>query len=109
RDRRRSASADFRWSMCATMLKLRTRSGGIIGGSLAEAPSAVTIRRMRRGIGVRQPLPWEAPGGNQAVEAWVDTRLEQLGMRRTGPMEPRPRPWSIVLTVPTSNGGCYFK
>jgi hypothetical protein len=24
-------------------------------------------------------------------------------------MEPRPRPWSIVLTVPTSEGSCYFK
>jgi Phosphotransferase enzyme family len=24
-------------------------------------------------------------------------------------MEPRPRPWSIVLTVPTSTGACYFK
>ena len=24
-------------------------------------------------------------------------------------MEPRPRPWSIVLTVPASTGACYFK
>src|SRR5687768_6374081 len=34
----RSASVDLPWSMCATMLKLRMRSGGITRGSLATAP-----------------------------------------------------------------------
>ena len=64
---------------------------------------------MRRGTGLRLPPPWEAPGWNEAVEAWVDGQLDRLAERRTGPMEPRPRPWSIVLTVPTSTGACYFK
>src|SRR5947207_14595651 len=38
--RRRSARVDLPWSMCATMLKLRMRSGGIIGPKLpsADAP-----------------------------------------------------------------------
>jgi hypothetical protein len=64
---------------------------------------------MRQTGGLRQPPPWEAPGWNETVEAWVDGELERLGLRRTGPMEPRPRPWSIVLTVPTSSSACYFK
>jgi len=58
---------------------------------------------------MRQPPPWEASGWSEAVLAWVDGELDRLGLRRTGPMEPRPRPWSIVLTVPTSTGACYFK
>ena len=30
-------------------------------------------------------------------------------MRQTGPIQARPRPWSIVLSVPTSGGTCFFK
>jgi len=64
---------------------------------------------MRQGPGLREPPPWEEPGWIRPVEAWVDGQLERLGSRRISPMEARPRPWSIVLTVPTPEGPCYFK
>jgi hypothetical protein len=64
---------------------------------------------MRRGNQIRRPAPWEEPGWEGSVQAWIDERLEGLGMRQAGPMEARPRPWSIVLSVPTSGGTCYFK
>jgi len=64
---------------------------------------------MREGPRLREPPPWEEPGWIGPVEAWVDANLERLGARRTGAMEARPRPWSVVLTVPTSEGSCYFK
>jgi len=64
---------------------------------------------MRRGLGLREPPPWEEPGWDRSVDEWITEQLEQLGLHQTGPMEPRPRPWSIVLTIPTSGGTCYFK
>jgi hypothetical protein len=57
----------------------------------------------------RQLPPWEAVGWLAEVEEWVDGHLEGLGLQRTGPMEPRERPWSIVMRVPTSGDACWFK
>ena len=57
----------------------------------------------------RQLPPWDAPGWQDEVERWVDGQLDVVGLRRTGPMEPRARPWSIVMRVPTSGEACWFK
>ena len=57
----------------------------------------------------REPPPWSDPAWLSAVESWIDERLAERGLRRTGPMEPRARPWSIVLGVPTSGGRTWFK
>ena len=57
----------------------------------------------------REPPPWKDAAWQPAVEAWIEERLAEHGMRRTGPMEPRARPWSIVLGVPTSSGRTWFK
>jgi hypothetical protein len=57
----------------------------------------------------RIPPPWEDPGWQSGVEAWVAERLSEHGLRQSGPMEPRARPWSIVINVPTSGGPCWFK
>ena len=43
------------------------------------------------------------------MDEWIGQQLDRLGVHQTRPLEPRPRPWSIVLTVPTSGGACYFK
>ena len=57
----------------------------------------------------REPPPWDDPAWQPAAEAWIEERLAEHGLRRTGPMEPRERPWSIVLGVPTSGGRTWFK
>lgn len=57
----------------------------------------------------REPPPWSDPAWQPAVDAWIDERLGELRLRRTGPTEPRVRPWSIVLGVPTSGGNTWFK
>jgi hypothetical protein len=64
---------------------------------------------MRRGPLLRKPAPWEAPDWDRSVHAWISEQLDGLALRQTGPTEARPRPWSIVLSVPTSGGTCYFK
>lgn len=57
----------------------------------------------------REPPPWSDPAWQPAVDAWIEERLVELGLRRSGPMEPRARPWSIVLGVPTPGGRAWFK
>lgn len=49
--------------------------------------------------------PWQA-----AAEAWIGARLDDAGLSRSGPVErARLRPWSVLLTVPTSGGRYWFK
>jgi len=46
----------------------------------------------------------------QDAEAWILEQLEQRGDRLSGPIEqPRVRPWSTQLTVPTGAGRLWFK
>ena len=46
----------------------------------------------------------------QAAEAWIREQLDQHGDSLDGPIEqPRVRPWSTQLTVPTSAGRLWFK
>jgi hypothetical protein len=57
----------------------------------------------------RTPPAWEDAAWQPGVDAWVTERLSELGLHQTGPMEPRARPWSIVIKVPTSGGPLWFK
>ena len=58
----RSARVDFPWSMCATMLKLRMRSGGITGPKSSGAPIGMTAA-------VRRGQPPGVAGGASPVPA----------------------------------------
>jgi hypothetical protein len=53
--------------------------------------------------------PWLDPAWLREADAWIDAQLARRGLRRTGPDDPRMRPWSIVVRVPTSGGDHYFK
>jgi len=45
-----------------------------------------------------------------AAEAWTTERLAERGIDVTGPIEqPRVRPWSTQLVVPTTAGRVWFK
>jgi hypothetical protein len=55
-------------------------------------------------------LPWAQPGWFAQAHTWIDTQLDRLGIVLSGPIEqPHVRPWSTVLSVPTSAGTLYFK
>lgn len=44
------------------------------------------------------------------VYHWIDARLDELGLVRTGdPEQPHIHPWSTVLRVPTDRGQLWFK
>jgi hypothetical protein len=53
---------------------------------------------------------WEDPDFLAEVGVWVDARLRELDVARTGDVEqPHVRSWSTVLRVPTENGPVWFK
>jgi len=53
---------------------------------------------------------WTDASWLAGVQAWLDRRLEELGLERTGAAEqPHIRPWSTVLRVPTTGGDVWFK
>src|ERR671919_2235373 len=56
-----------------------------------------------------RPAPWRQVGWHEEAMAWTDAALARLGFQRTGPLEPRERPWSIVLTVETDAGRVFVK
>jgi hypothetical protein len=57
----------------------------------------------------RRP-PWEEDGWLDESTAWIQAQLDSVGVTRTGEIEEHHvRPWSIVLRVPTADGGLYFK
>ena len=43
------------------------------------------------------------------MQAWIHEQLDRLGASVTGPIEPRDRPWSMIMQVPTSDGQVWFK
>ncbi len=54
--------------------------------------------------------PWAQEGWLAEATAWIESSLEDLGRRPTGPLEQvRTWPLSAVLRVPTDNGPVYFK
>lgn len=55
-------------------------------------------------------LPWNEPGWPSEVSAWLSYQMETIGEGLVGELgEPRIRPWSVVIQVPTSIGSLYFK
>jgi hypothetical protein len=59
--------------------------------------------------GALRPPPWADPAWHAAASAWITDRLAERKVTVRGPLEPRLRPWSAVLGVPTSDGRCWFK
>ena len=55
-------------------------------------------------------MPWTQPTWLPEVESWVRAELERQGIALRGPLAERQiRPWSAVLSAPTSAGEVYFK
>ena len=53
---------------------------------------------------------WTEPGFVAAAHAWIDARLAELGLVRTGDIEqPHVRDWSTVMRAPTGRGDVFFK
>lgn len=53
---------------------------------------------------------WTSAEWRAAAETWILDRLAEAGLEPTGPIEqPRVRPWSTQLTVPTARGRFWFK
>ena len=50
------------------------------------------------------------PEWRAEVETWISERLAHAALTATGPIEqPRVRPWSTQLVVPTDGGTVWFK
>lgn len=55
-------------------------------------------------------LPWHEPAFLADATAWIDARLADAGLRRTGPIEqPHAFWWSTALQVPTDDGPMWCK
>lgn len=53
---------------------------------------------------------WRDRAWRAEVDAWIFDQVAQLGRRVTAPIEqPRIRPWSTALTIPTDAGRLWFK
>ncbi len=53
---------------------------------------------------------WIDPGWLAGAHSWIDARLADAGLRRTGEIEqPHVRSWSTVMRVPTDAGPVWFK
>lgn len=53
---------------------------------------------------------WRDPDFVAQAHAWIDGRLDELGLSRTGEVEqPHVVDWSTVMRVPTSAGDVWFK
>lgn len=53
---------------------------------------------------------WRDPEWLAGAHGWIDERLAELGLTRTGHSDqPHVRPWATVLRVPTNRGVVWFK
>jgi hypothetical protein len=53
---------------------------------------------------------WLTDVWREEVVAWLDERLREAGLARTGEVDqPRVRPWGTVLTAPTAGGRVWLK
>lgn len=56
------------------------------------------------------PVNWSDADWLAAVEGWVDARLAERGLARTGPAEQPHVPWwATALRIPTNDGVVWFK
>ena len=59
---------------------------------------------------MNQSLPWEVPGWNTEVEAWIAETLAAKDIKTTGPIrEVQRRPWSVLLRASTPEGNFFVK
>jgi hypothetical protein len=53
---------------------------------------------------------WTDPAWRAEADSWVDARLAELGLERSGEIEqPHVRPWATALRIPTTGGVVWFK
>ena len=53
---------------------------------------------------------WESESWRDRAVTWLDDQIETAGIERTGPVQQtRVRPWSTLLTAPTTAGATWFK
>ena len=53
---------------------------------------------------------WSSAAWRAQAEGWIDRRLAEAGLERTGVVEqPRVRPWATVLRAPTTSGVVWMK
>ena len=53
---------------------------------------------------------WSSAAWREQAEGWIDRRLAEAGLERTGAVEqPRVRPWATVLRAPTTGGDVWMK
>ena len=63
------------------------------------------MSQMGRGV-----TAWATAAWRDEATHWIDGRLADAGIARTGPVEqPRIQPWGTILTAPTANGPVWFK
>ena len=77
-------------------------------------PPRLCPRRMKTDLhSGRMPPETIGPHDDQLdhrAREWIIGRLDHAGLRCVGEMgEPRVRPWSIVIRVPTDDGAVWFK
>lgn len=59
---------------------------------------------------MEQEQRWEDPAWVATAHGWVDDRLGELGLTRTGEIEqPHVRAWATAMRVPTDAGHLWFK
>lgn len=86
-----------RWVALADLERRPTPLGRAIDGGVLE-PSAGDLQ------------PWYRPGWLAEMDAWIDTRITELGLRRHGPVR-QVRSWgrSALLRLETDRGGLWAK
>jgi hypothetical protein len=53
---------------------------------------------------------WSSQAWREQAAGWIDRRLAEAGLKRTGPVEqPRVRPWATVLRAQTTGGVIWMK
>jgi len=53
---------------------------------------------------------WADPAWRVEADSWVEARLDEIGLARTGEIEqPHVRPWATALRIPTTGGTVWFK
>ncbi|MEU6735492.1 aminoglycoside phosphotransferase family protein [Streptomyces physcomitrii] len=63
-----------------------------------------------RGVYPEARTPWEEEGWRREVFAWAGRELAALGLRVTGPLRVRLRPWSVLVRMPVAGqGAVWFK
>lgn len=76
-----------------------------LGARSRKSPSGESQHPAARGVRV-----WRSPEWREHARRWLDDRLAEAGIERTGDVEqPRVRPWATVLRAPTTRGPVWLK